>query len=319
MQPISVVVPVYNVENYLRKCVDSLLAQNYPAYEIVLVDDGAKDSSGSICDEYASVHENVRALHKKNGGLSDARNFGVREAKYDLVVFIDSDDYVSKEYLRHLYCAFAGSGADLAVTGAICVDEDGTEYARLGADDCSTVTAQEAIERMCYGATLPIYAWAKLYRKEHLLKHPYPIGRLHEDVGTTYLLLDECTSVCVDANKDYYYVRRKGSILHRGYSERMYYSIEASKEIISFLRNKYPAIVYAGYGRLALEANALMHRVVNDENYEQVRARVMHEFDGIWRMILTDKKIPYKIRLQLLLCKLNGALYKRSYKRMTGR
>ena len=99
---ISVVVPVYNVEKFLDRCMANLLSQTYKDYEILLIDDGSKDSSGALCDRYAAICDNVRVFHKDNGGLGSARNYGIKHAKGNYVCFIDSDDQVTKEYLYHL-------------------------------------------------------------------------------------------------------------------------------------------------------------------------------------------------------------------------
>ena len=93
---ISIIVPVYNVENYLKECIDSILRQEFRDYEIILVDDGSKDDSGKICDEYGKKYSFISVIHKKNGGLSDARNFGLKIAKGEYILFIDSDDYIAK-------------------------------------------------------------------------------------------------------------------------------------------------------------------------------------------------------------------------------
>ncbi len=112
---VSVVVPIYNVEKYLRRCIDSILMQDYDAFEVILVDDGSQDNSGSICDEYARGHKNITVIHKENGGLSSARQAGFLSAKGDLICFVDSDDYVAKSYLRELSEPFADASIDLGI------------------------------------------------------------------------------------------------------------------------------------------------------------------------------------------------------------
>lgn len=126
---ISVIIPVYNVEKYLRRCVDSILNQTISNYEIILVDDGATDTSGLICDEYAKkYHNKIRVYHKKNGGLSDARNYGIVHASGTLITFIDSDDYISQYYLQVLYSKLKEVGANIACCDYLRTSENVAQH-----------------------------------------------------------------------------------------------------------------------------------------------------------------------------------------------
>ncbi len=310
---ISVVIPVYNVEKYLKKCVDSILNQTISNYEIILVDDGSPDGCPAICDAYAAMHHNVIALHKPNGGLSDARNYGVQHASADYVVFVDSDDHVDPEYLENLWKLHVKYGADIAVQGVQRETENGKVLNVIKSSVEYNTTPKGAIELMLNGQKMGIFAYAKLYPKKTLLKTPFPVGKLHEDIFTTYLLLDQGTKISVGTESNYHYLIRDGSILTSNFSIRHMDSLIGSKEIIQFIKKKYPEIIDSSYIRLALECNALLHRALQSEQYLMVREKVMFELSGKWRMLLSSKELPTGVKLQLLFCKMSATAYKKVY------
>lgn len=310
---ISVVIPVYNVQQYLKKCVDSILEQTIQNYEIILVDDGSSDECPRICDEYAEANDNVMSLHKKNGGLSDARNFGVQHATADYIVFIDSDDYVDSEYLESLWNFHLKYGADIVVQGVKREQENGDILNDIRNSSECLVNSQKAIELMCYGRNVAVFAYAKLYLKEYLLKTPYPVGKLHEDVFTTYKLLDQCKKIAIGTESHYHYLVRKGSILNSKFSLRHMDSLDGANEIIDFVKKQYPEIENAAYIRLAIESNALLHRAIQSEQYPIVRNKVFCSFNGKLFQVMKSRELPAGIKLQLIVCKFSAGAYKKIY------
>ncbi len=310
---ISVVIPIYNVEKYLRKCVDSVLNQTISNYEIILVDDGSPDGCPAICDAYAAKYPNVIALHKANGGLSDARNYGVQHASADYVVFVDSDDYVDPKYLESLWKLHVKYGVDIAVQGIRRETESGKPLNTIESSVEHALAPEDALARMLIGKEIGIFAVGKLYPKAFLLNTPFPAGKLHEDIFTTYLLLDQGTKVAIGQGSHYHYVIRDGSILTANFSIRHMDSLTGANEIIQFVKAKYPSIINAAYIRLALEANALLHRAMQSEQYSTVRENIMTELGGKWRILLHSKELPTAVKLQLLFCKLSPNGYKKVY------
>ena len=310
---ISVVIPVYNVEKYLKKCVDSILHQTISNYEVILVDDGSPDSCPAICDAYAAEYPNVVALHKTNGGLSDARNYGVRHASANYVVFVDSDDYVDPEYLESLWKLYMKYNADVMMQGVIIENEKGDILNTRKSFTEKVLTPEKAIEMMCYGQEIDVYAVAKLYPKKYLLTVPFPLGRLHEDIFTTYKLIDQGCRIAVGDGCHYHYCIRAGSILTSSFNMRHMDSIQGSNEIVEFIRDKYPQIINAAYVRLAQESNALLHRAVASGQYHMVRKNVMKNLEDKWHVILNQSALSSKIKLQLLLCRFSASLYKQLY------
>ena len=310
---LSVVIPVYNVQKYLHKCVDSILNQSIKNYEVILVDDGSSDQSPDICDVYAENNENVISLHKKNGGLSDARNFGVQHATADYIVFVDSDDFVDHNYLESLWNLHIKYVTDVLIQLVKRERKTGELLNEIKNSSEIVVDSQKAIELMCYGKEVAIFAYAKLYPKSYLLQTPYPIGKLHEDIFTTYKLFAQCKKIAIGVESPYHYVVRKGSILNSKFNLHHMDSLTGAEEIIGFVKDYHPEIEEAAYIRLAIEANALLHRALSSNYYLSVRENILYELNGKWKIILKSRELPLIIKSQLLLCRFSATVYKKVY------
>ncbi len=215
MPIISIIVPVYRVEAYLPRCIESILGQSFPDFELILVDDGSPDRCGEICEEYAARDSRIRVIHKENGGLSDARNAGIREAKGDCLGFVDSDDYLHPEMVERLYRALTENGADLAICGYTYVDENGRDLHMPSPVRDEVMTASEALgklyaERSWYYIT----AWNKLYRRSIFNEIRFPVGKNHEDEGSIHRIFYCAEKIVSIKDELYYYVQRSDSIVH---------------------------------------------------------------------------------------------------------
>ncbi len=240
---ISVIVPVYKVEKYLDKCVKSLVMQTYENIEIVLVDDGSPDSCPKLCDRFAVEYEKVIALHKPNGGLGDARNYGVKHASGDYIVFVDSDDYVESTYVENLTNLLEKFNADISITRYKREDENGVPFSKKSVSFEDYVTTKEkAIFTTYVGDKVGWGACGKLFKKSVLLKHPFPKG-LYEDAAVMYLILDECDIVAVgDYEGNYHYVTREGSILKSKLKKEHMHVFEVCDDFSKFIQKKYSNI-----------------------------------------------------------------------------
>lgn len=203
---ISVVIPVYNVEKWLDRCLGSVLSQTRLADEIVLVDDGSTDSSGALCDLYAGKYDSITVVHQQNGGLSAARNCGIRASSGDLISFIDSDDWVAPEFLEKLEGALDAAAADIACCGFLRVSSE-KEFGlkRKSGSACIEYTADEyMLEFLRVGTNRCVhYAWNKLYKRSVLVDAQYPEGMLNEDVEGFFKALIEASKV-VEVGADLY-------------------------------------------------------------------------------------------------------------------
>ena len=214
LQPlISVIVPCYNVMEYLPKCVESILSQTYKNLEIILVDDGSTDSSGKICDGYAAKDNRIKVIHKKNGGLSDARNVALDVMKGEYVTFIDSDDYVANDYVEFLYKLIKKNDVRMSVT---CHQtfEEGTEPEVCNESVVEDVSDMEnVLTGMFYQRMFDTTAWAKMYHRSLFANDiRYPKGWLYEDLPTTYCLMMKCDCIAFSSYRSYFYLLRSTSI-----------------------------------------------------------------------------------------------------------
>ncbi len=213
---ISIVVPVYKVEKFLARCVNSLTQQTYRHLEIILVDDGSPDNCGRLCDELSQKDPRIKVYHKENGGLSDARNYGVSKATGQYVSFIDSDDYVSSNYIEYLYGLLTKHAADISCCLFLKTDADTVAYScndRLPLEQ--VLSGREACKEL-FG---PLYlylvvAWGKLYKTEIVKKYPFPKGRIHEDEATTGKFFYESQRVVLGNQQLYAYFQNPASIMH---------------------------------------------------------------------------------------------------------
>lgn len=227
---VSIIVPVYNVAGYVLKCLESLWGQSYKNIEIVVVDDGSTDTSGEICDEFAKNKKTVRVFHQNNQGLSAARNFGILEAKGELIALVDSDDFVAKDFVEKMVEVLKKNNADIVECGF-----NGEKPAE------EVLNGREAAVKLLVGQeNLDVVAWNKIYKKELFVDNKiwYPVGEKHEDSLTTYKLLSFAKKVAYIPNSLYFYVERKNSIMDKvRILERLEMRERAARESIEFFAN----------------------------------------------------------------------------------
>lgn len=233
----SVIVPVYNVEPYLRECIDSVLSQTYRDFELILVDDGSPDNCGAICDEYAAKDDRIRVIHQEQSGVSVARNAGLDAARGEYIAFVDSDDWIFPNYLSYLMRAIEENQADISVVGfQRFADEppsaDSIAYSvkniKTGIESCFMLYTDEGVVY-----TIPC---GKIYRAALFTDIRYPIGRIHEDEATTYKLLYKARKVVALDATLYCYRVNPESIMGVKFSLKRYQAIDAFMERIAFFK-----------------------------------------------------------------------------------
>lgn len=225
---LSIIVPVYKVENYLQKCIDSILAQTFTDFELILVEDGSPDGCPVLCDAAAAKDARIRVLHQKNGGLSAARNAGLDVARGEWIGFVDSDDYIAPEMYEALYQAVQSTGADLALCDYTAVDEAGTPclppYTGLAQ---RIFTGWELLKRATNTMAQP--AWNKLYRRAIFAQLRYPEGKLNEDLFLIPKICLQIQKAVVVPKALYYYVQRGSSIMNGSKTLRHFDAAEAAQ------------------------------------------------------------------------------------------
>ena len=240
MPKISVIVPVYKVEPYLRRCVDSILAQTFSDFELILVDDGSPDGCPAICDEYAKMDDRVRVIHKANGGLSDARNAGLDVAVGEFISFVDSDDYVSNEYLQKMFDIAERMNADFVACGVINVWSDHEEK---WPDLKNSLLFSKSELIRSYSPQnkhlLMPTACEKLYRRKIFDTIRFTVGIIFEDFDIQLRIIEQSSTIVILNEHLYYYVReRDKSILNSSYSKRMWDMIKIQYDRYAFFKTK---------------------------------------------------------------------------------
>ena len=234
---VSVVVPVYKVEQYLSRCVESIRNQSIKDIEIILVDDGSPDQCGAMCDKLAEADDRIKVIHKENGGLSDARNCGTVQAAADYVVFIDSDDYIDEDMIERLYADVTKEGADLATCGIYHHYEHGIETLK-DTTGRFVVDTKEAVRKELVDVN--VSAVNKVYKKALFDKVQFPKGKYYEDAHTIIPILLQTKKVVINMHPSYHYIHREGSITTKPYYSGMLHLIEANTNNLKLVSKAYP-------------------------------------------------------------------------------
>ncbi|WP_454947502.1 glycosyltransferase family 2 protein [Gemella sanguinis] len=265
-EKISVIVPVYNVEQYLERCVDSIINQTYTNLEIILVNDGSTDNSGKLCDELAKKDERIRVIHKENGGLSDARNRGIDESESDLVGFIDSDDYIDSDMYEVLLKNLNDTDADLSMCALYDVYNN-TPEAQVTNKETWKLSSEQAIRMVMEAKILSVTAVNKLYRKSLFTDLKFEVGKIAEDAFIMIKLLDKCEKIVATNEKKYYYVHRENSITTQKFSTKFLNVIEAYEQNSNIILEKYPKLKDVAQTRMNWAYFYVLDRLLLDDNY----------------------------------------------------
>ena len=248
---VSIVIPVYNVEKYLKDCVNSVISQTYADLQIILVDDGSTDSSGNICDAFAEKDERIHVIHKKNGGLSDARNAGTSASKGEFIFYLESDDYLENDALQVLLRTQDQHRADVVVGNYFYTYDDREDIAENKEQVLDKATS---IERLMSGE-IQTFTWGKLVRAEIAKKHKFPAGLLFEDHFWTHLVFQDSNIIACIPQPLVHYRQRQNSISYT-FTEKRLDIIKGWEARISFLQENYPEM-------LPLYLNRCAHDVVS--------------------------------------------------------
>lgn len=315
---ISIIVPIYKVEKYLKKCIESILKQTYKNIEIILVDDGSPDNCGKICDDYKQMDKRIKVIHKNNGGLSEARNYGIREARGDYLLFVDSDDFIAENICEILINNINKYSADMVICNFYYVFENkkAIKNEMSSKKDVQVLEKENIIREyfLNYSVDLNV-AWNKLYKKD-IFKGMnailFPVGKLHEDTYIMYKIYYNLNRL-VRINKPlYYYRQRNDSIISS-------FSIKNVKDIIGYIKDYYifsknvdedlKQMIqiecikqYIGCIRRSMKAN-----IFNDVKY------LIYDMRNIiinnTKKIFNNKYASFKIKKYYLLIKLKIEIY----------
>ena len=301
---ISIIVPVYNVADYLERCVESLVLQTYLNLEIILVDDGSTDQSGEICEELAKSDERIHVFHKKNGGLSDARNYGIEHCSGEFITFVDSDDRIDLKACENLVNTALLENSDIVIGCIIHEYSDGTiVYDEKIFENEITLDGKEAVKNILEGKGYS--ACGKLYRKNVFDKIRFPKGKLDEDFATAYKIFYESSKVTYITEYVYFYFKRSGSIMKSPFSLSKLDFVHNAEDAVSYIKNmtNNAELKDRAEALLCNRLDMVIHLIIFDENrkkYKKELKQLVKQLRKKWYVVLTSKYINFKDKLVMI-------------------
>lgn len=314
---LSVIMPVYNVENTVTKAIESVLNQSMEDLELILVDDGSTDNSGPICDEYNSKDARVQVIHKINGGLSSARNVGLDKAKGKYVTFIDSDDYLGPDIYSKFNKYCSNEDIDLFFFN-ICRVRNNRENILLSRN-VHLKSPQEIVKALFDYSGVDFYAWNKIYHRELFLDVRYPEGKLYEDIIPSYEVAKKSTSAIVTEQVGYYYIDNVTSIVNSQFNSKQYDNILQREILLKKIQADFPKLVPYALEKLLdgyLSTGFKIASSAKNKDTQQYTRKIRADIRENQKMIFSNKKSNKAKLSALMLLKINMPLYAFLYKKV---
>lgn len=312
---ITVVIPIYKVEQYINECIDSILKQSYSNLEIILVDDGSPDRCGEICDEYMKKDNRVKVIHQENKGLSGARNSATDVAKGEYITYVDSDDWISENMIEILYDAISTNNTKIACGAFESFFEDGTIATNSHNNETFIYSKQEALDCFLFNEYITPCVCGKLYDIKLWNNIRCPEGKLFEDQFTTYKILNLCEKVVFVTKPLYHYRKRKGSIGHSKFDKKTYQLYDAIHEEYNFISSKYgeqcPNIAVA---RTTWEVVFVNMMISNNYRDKEVITEVQKFARNNIKKIMQCQYISKVRKIQILMFAYSFTIYVQFYK-----
>ena len=306
---ISIVVPVYNVEDYVDLSVQSMVEQTYEHIEILLVDDGSTDTSGERCKNWSEKDARVRYIHKENGGAASARNAALDVCRGELITFVDSDDWIDADFIEVLYEAMRAENADIS----ICGWKNETEFQSVL---CDTVKGKvcydktEALNKLFYQESYDTAMWAKLYRAELFEQIRFPMGNIYEDIAIIYKVFEKVNKVVYSDYKGYHYLLRDTGTTLKTFSRKKMDLIDVADEMEEYVLTYCPEVGAAMRSKYIRANFHIYLQIPRDKEYKQERMRIERNIDKYRKCVLKDKRTRKGTKAALLL---SGISYKLFY------
>jgi glycosyltransferase involved in cell wall biosynthesis len=309
---VSVIIPIYNTEECLDKCVGSIVNQTYKNLEIILVDDGSTDNSLMICDEWASKDNRIKVIHQENGGVSKARNTGLDNVTGEYISFVDSDDYVEKNYIDFLYYNLHAYGADISM-GKQKVTYPNMSFS-TASGNLYKYTPHDCFDMLMYHEDFDVSAWGKLFKKELFDGIRFPEGRLYEDTATTYKVMDRAKLIVLNSLVIYHYVIRENSITTSDFDESRMGLIQSTNEMCDYIEKKYPDLKQGCARRRMhgyLSTLSVLARSKNDN--KKCRKEILTYIKEHAGEVLKDKRLPKRDRASLEMLSVSYETFKTAW------
>lgn len=300
---ISVILPIYNVSDYLDRCMKSVINQTYKNIEIIMVDDGSTDDSALKCDEYKEKDDRIVVFHKENGGLSDARNYGIKRASGDYITCVDSDDFVDLDYIEYLYSLITKYNVKMSICQHRVLYSNG-KVKEFGKSGKEVLSSKKCLERMLYHDVIDTSAWAKLYDRSLFSDVEYPKGKLFEDIGTTYKLMLQCNNVAVGYESKYNYIIRRDSIVNCSFNPKKFDLLEMTDKMADDVLKLYPDLKKAVLRRQVYARFSTLNQMRNAKGFDNNRKHIIFYIKSNKDILLKDDKTPKRdvLAVKLLMC-----------------
>lgn len=313
MAIISIIVPVYNTEKYLSKCIDSILHQKFTDFELILVDDGSTDSSSTICDHYERLDPRVKCIHRPNRGQSAARNYGLQFSTGKYIGFVDSDDYVSPLLFETLYNNIITYHSDLSICGSALEYSNRTVYSEFPDGKFPKVLSQkEALIDVCKDDGFGVYLWNKLFKRELIEKYPLKEGHIYEDALIIVpMLLEENIRIVFSPEPYYYYVQRQNSSMHQAFTESNFEYITVWMQNPKLVTEKYSDLKPYYDKRVYNNCFKLLDKIYLDPcEHLSAEQRIVDILAENFMSILRNNFMTYHQRIMIHIIRFCYPLYK---------
>lgn len=288
---VSVVIPIYRVEKYLRRCLDSVISQSYENIEIILVNDGSDDHCHEICLEYKEKDDRIVYIQKENGGLSDARNTGIKASRGKYITFVDSDDTIGTDYVKQLYETLIENDADISLCGYTVMYDNGSVISHFS-DKKMVLSQKDALEKLEYQEDFDSASVAKLYKRELFDKVLFPVGKIFEDSFTTYKFFLECEKIACNMVSQYNYLIRSNSILTAEFSMKKLTLIDAYDEMGKAIVQKYPNLEDAAIRGYVYSRISTLRQMINcSPRLKDIENKIRKEILKYRKNILRNKRV----------------------------
>lgn len=311
---ISVIVPVYNVEQYLKKCIDSIIAQTYENIEIILIDDGSTDNSGTICDDYKIKNPKIRVFHKINGGLSSARNLGIEKSKGKYLTFVDSDDTIEKDYIEYLYNLIKKYNTEMSICSYNVIKNKKIDFGKNLEEEL--LSTEKCLYRLLCEKGFTISACAKMYNKTLFDNIRFPLNKLCEDNGTTYKLIMKCPTIAYGNIAKYNYLIRKDSITTSSFNIKKMDLIELVDMMCDDIYNKYPSLEDVILKKRNNARFSILRQLLEEDNtrYLNIQNEIINYLKNNYHQIIKNKESDFKDKIGIVLLKIDKKMFRFGWK-----
>lgn len=299
---ISVIVPVYNVEKYLSNCIESIINQSYKNLEIILIDDGSTDNCGKICDQYSRKDKRIRVIHKENGGLSDARNIGIDNAKGNYITFVDSDDDLDKDFVEYLFTLLKKYNANISICPLFVKRKDTIVKPAYNKIE-KILTKKECIIKLLCDDEISVSACSKLYKKSLFKNIKFPLNKLCEDNGTTYKTILLCDKIAFGNIPKYNYYVRQNSIMTSEFNVKRFDLLDLTDMMCKDIDDRIPDIEKFTTKRRVYSRFSILRQlsyVKMTDRYKNMRSEIIDYLKSNKKIILKGKEYDIREKIGII-------------------